>query len=118
TLAATLVVLVALALLAAAFAYLLPRLVSETAELGTSLRESATQIRHWLVTGPFHLSERQVDDYLNQVAGELNSNTSRIIHGAVNSAAAAIEVTVGVVLTIVLTFFFVKDGEALVERGI
>ncbi len=116
--ATVLTFVVAVGLVALAIAYLVPAVASQATQLGHALDSSVTQIQQWLVDGPLHLSPSDVDQYVTTLRSEFTSNSGGIIHGALNSATIAIEVTISVVLTIVLAFFFVKDGEQLVEDAI
>jgi predicted PurR-regulated permease PerM len=98
-----------LLLLAGIVLVVVPALVSEFGELGPTVRAGVTDVREWLVTGPAGLEERQIEDFTSQATDSLRSSQGRIVSGAM----LVVEVVAGILLALVLTFFFVKDGEAI-----
>ncbi|TAJ21595.1 MAG: AI-2E family transporter [Dehalococcoidia bacterium] len=93
-------------------------LIDEAGALRSTLAGGVDRIARWFVDGPLHLQQSQVDGYVSQIRAEFRANGSRLLHGAVNTAPLAIEVSVGALLTVVLAFFFVHDGERIVKAGI
>jgi predicted PurR-regulated permease PerM len=98
--------------------YIIPGLAREAKPLSSALDRSIVQIQNWLVNGPLALSQDQVDQYVERIRYEFTTNDTQLIHGALSSATIAIEISISLVLTVVLAFFFVKDGEAMVEGAI
>lgn len=112
-LAATVVLAGALAALAAVTALLAPTLADELGQLGTDLRRGAQEVADWLTDGPLGLSDANLDDWIDDGIQALEDRRGAIAGGAISGALLAIEVVAGLLLTLVFTFFFVKDGERM-----
>jgi len=91
----------------------LPGLETEFGKLGQALGTGVSQAEQWLVHGPLHLSRHQVHHLFAQATSVLNSHRQALIHGALTGVSVAASVLAGVLLTVVLSFFFVKDGASL-----
>jgi predicted PurR-regulated permease PerM len=93
-------------------ALIVPAMTHEFEELGPTITTAVDDIEEWLVNdSPFDISQKQIDDFreqLNDRAGDAISSNAGV---AVRSAVLVVELVAGLVLTLVLTFFFVKDGE-------
>ena len=105
------VVLLSLALLVGLFAFLAPQVTDQVGEVGASVKEGSTRVINYLAQSPLNLSRADVDRYVDQASQEMQANTSRITSGVLAGAVKVGEVIVGLLLTLVLVFFFVKDGE-------
>ena len=82
-------------------------------QLGHELSGGVNRAERYLTNGPFHLSHKQVNDYVDQAKNFFTKNQGTLVKGAVSGATIALEIAGGVLLTFVLTFFFVKDGERI-----
>jgi len=104
------VFLLALLVLAAIVALLAPNVAHD----GTAVRNSANggigRVQNWLVRGPFHLSRPDVKNDFNKFGDSLKSHAGGF---AVRGATLVGEIVADVLLSLVLTFFFVKDGERM-----
>jgi putative heme transporter len=108
--AAWILVLGSLGLLAGTITLIAPTVAEQFEDLGPTLEEAWDQIEDWLVTGPLDLSERQLEEYQEQVADSVRGATDQIVSGVVAGAVMAVEVVIGFLLTLVLVFFLIKDG--------
>jgi predicted PurR-regulated permease PerM len=81
--------------------------------LGHELSGGVNRAERYLTNGPFHFSHKQVNDYVNQAKNFFTKNQGTIVKGALSGATIALEVVGGALLTFVLTFFFVKDGDRI-----
>lgn len=61
----------------------------------------------------FGMPRDQVDEMASRGIEQLQANAQAITAGVLSGAVVAIEVVVGLVLTLVLAFFFVRDGERM-----
>ena len=93
--------------LAVAVAYPTSR---EMDELGSSVREGSQQVLEWLGEGPLDLSQEEIDGYIEDASKTLRENQNSIVSGVVSGARLVAEAIAGLLLTLVLTFFFLKDG--------
>lgn len=78
------------------------------------LSENATagirQIQEWLQTGPLHLSDRQLDQYIDEGQKWIDQNTQALTSGALSTATTLFELLTGTLLVLFSTFFFLRDG--------
>jgi putative heme transporter len=92
---------------------LAPRAANEAGDLDVGVSGGVDIVQGWLTDGPLNLSNAQVERFLDQAEREIRSARSRIAGGAVGGALIAMEVLAGIVLTVVLLFFFLKDGDRM-----
>lgn len=90
-----------------------PSVADEFGDLGPTVSEGIDQVQTWLVDGPLGLSQDQIARYSDQITEQLRSSGSSIASGVLAGAVLAVEVVAGLLLTLVLVFFFVKDGETI-----
>jgi len=79
-------------------------------DLSRNATSGIRQIQEWLQTGPLHLSDRQLDSYVEQGERWINENTQALTSGAVATAATVAELLTGTLLVLFATFFFLRDG--------
>jgi predicted PurR-regulated permease PerM len=83
-----------------------PRLLSE-------LRHTGQQIQHWLVNGPFHLKQAQLETAIDRVLSNIQQQRGRLITTALSATATVGEIAAGLILTLFVTFFMLKDGPGI-----
>lgn len=82
-------------------------------QLGHELSSGVNRLEGYLTNGPLHLSHKQVHDFGNQAKDFFTKNQGTIARGALSGVSVAGEIAAGVVLTLVLVFFYVKDGDRM-----
>lgn len=93
-----------------------PPLVDEFRDLDTTLRSAADDVQDWLVDGPLGLDEDLVADGRQRI--EDAADDARVSDGAlIGGATLAGEFLAGLILSLVITFFVVKDGP-LLQRAV
>ncbi|HEX2294277.1 MAG TPA: AI-2E family transporter [Actinomycetota bacterium] len=90
-----------------------PAIAGELDNLGRDVRRGTEDVLAWLAEGPLELSRAEVEGYIDQVSDQLRERQSSIVSGALRGAYLLVEIVVGALLTGVLTFFFVKDGNRI-----
>jgi predicted PurR-regulated permease PerM len=105
----------AFAVIAAIVSWLVPTVSDEVTSLGHNAEHGVHQVQHWLVTGPLHLSRRQVRHDFDQIGHDFSANAGGY---ALQGATIAAEVVIGLLLSLVTTFFFVKDGDRLTAAAL
>lgn len=95
-------------------AVIVPPLAGEALALRTSLAASVVEIRRWLIEGPASLSPAQVDQGSALARDESGRHAGAILHGALDRATIAVEVSISAVLAGILAFVIVKDAAAIV----
>jgi len=73
------------------------------------------QVHRYLTNGPFHLSQKEINDTVASIKKALANNRGRLVNGVISGASVAVEVLTGILLTLFSTFFFVYDGAAIWE---
>lgn len=104
------VMLAAIGLLVGLVFLIAPSVGDELGEVGQRVQEGFQQVLDYLARSPLDVSEADIDRYLDQAVDELSANREKITSGVLSGAVKVAELVTQFFLTIVLTFFFVKDG--------
>lgn len=94
-------------------AALVPSAADDIGELDVSVTGGVEVVEGWLTESPFSFPEQQVQSFFDELEAQIRSGSGEIASGALGGAVIAIEVVVGILLTIVLLFFFLKDGDRM-----
>ncbi|MDZ7676097.1 MAG: AI-2E family transporter [Acidimicrobiales bacterium] len=89
---------------------IVPPLVDEFGDLGPTLEDAADEVEGWLIDGPLGVDQATIEDARDRVQ-ETTTNAFSSNGALVDSAVIAGEVVAGIVLTLVVAFFLVKDGD-------
>jgi len=111
--AAALALIASIAVIAAVGVAIAPSVANEFGDVGTNVREGTAQVTDWLLEGPLDLSRAELDRYRERGERELRQHTGEIAGGVIGGAFIAVEVIAGMLLTLILSFFFLKDGEKI-----
>jgi predicted PurR-regulated permease PerM len=82
-------------------------------ELSEKTSQGVRQIQNWLKTGPLHLSDGQLNNYIDEAQKWVDENTKTFTSGALSTAATLAEVLTGTILVLFATFFFLRDGNKI-----
>ncbi|GIH28197.1 AI-2E family transporter [Acrocarpospora phusangensis] len=83
-----------------------PRLVAQ-------IQQTARDAQNWLITGPFHLKEAQIADFVEELTRQLDQQRGQITSTVLTGATAIIEVLASIVLLLFIAFFLLKDGDRI-----
>jgi predicted PurR-regulated permease PerM len=110
SLAALLVVVGGLAAISGTLYLVITAFVQGLPEMTARVEEGIEDLETWLRTGPFGLTDEDLEELIAQGQQWLNEHAQQL--GAVGLAAVAgtVQVLTGVILAIVITFFFLRDG--------
>ncbi|SCX55630.1 Predicted PurR-regulated permease PerM [Klenkia marina] len=92
------------------FAAIAPSVVAQVDELSGGVTDGLESVQDWLSGPPFNLGQEQIGTYVDQAIDQLQSSAGDIANLALTGAGAIGTGLVNVVLALVLTFFFLKDG--------
>jgi predicted PurR-regulated permease PerM len=99
-----------LVVLAGVLVLIVPPTVAELDGVGAAVTSGIEEVADWLVDGPIGLDREEVERYTADPLGEVG----RLLGDSPVSVVAGVryvgETLVGAVLTLVLTFMFLKDG--------
>lgn len=108
--AASAVVLGFIAIVVGIIAILTPQVAGQASEVATGASDGLQKIRDWLTGDPLNLSEGQITSAIEALQDKLKASADTISSGVFSTIGTATSVIVNLVLVLMLTFFFVKDG--------
>lgn len=86
------------------------QLVTGFSELGQQVSAGINQIQNWLSTGPLQIGGDQISQAIEQGRQWVSSNASSLTSGALAVGSSATNFVAGLVIALVVTFFFLGDG--------
>jgi predicted PurR-regulated permease PerM len=101
----------AVLLIAVIIAGFIPLISNELDTVRQRADEGVAEVQRYIASRPFGLSEEDLNRYLEQARQRFTENSSGLTRGAVAGVTVVGEVITGLVLSLFLTFFFVKDSE-------
>lgn len=113
-LAAVIVVIGGLAAISGLFAALAPQFSEQVQELGPTIQDATETLLGFLETN-FGWDRAEVMDMLNDGLATLSEQSGQIASQVVSGAAIAVQALTALSLAVVLLFFFVKDGQQIVD---
>ena len=110
-LAAVVTLLGFLVLLAATVGLVGVAVAGEYDELGPAVSEAVDDVERWLVEdSPFEIDRADIDEFRRESGQTVREALRSSGDSVVNAAVLAGEVLIGLVLGLIVTFFFLKDG--------
>lgn len=67
----------------------------------------------WLATGPLHLQQDQLDQYISEVQQALQTNASQLASGAISLTTSIGTIAAGAFIAVFMTIFFLMDGRKI-----
>ncbi|EFC83321.1 AI-2E family transporter [Parafrankia sp. EUN1f] len=86
---------------------------NEIPAVADQVSEGIDQVRDYLTDGPFHLSEGQIDDLVDDIRKSITDNRGKLVSGVLSTASVAAEVLTSILVALFSTFFFLYDGERI-----
>jgi putative heme transporter len=111
--AALVSVLLMLTIVAGVLAWIVPQFIAEFQDLADDFVGGVESAGDWLVEGPAGVEREELEGWVDNVVEEVRASTDEIVSGLVAGAAFAIELLAGLGIALVLTFFFLKDGDKI-----
>ena len=109
-LAAAVVLLVFLAILGGIIAMIAPQVAGQVEQLADGVTGGLQEVQDYLAGPPFDLADDQIGSAVDAIINSVQSNAQNIAGYAVSTATTIGNVLVNLLLALVLTFFFLKDG--------
>ena len=109
-LAALLSIVGALGLVSGVIALIAPSIIEQSVQLADQASEAIGEIQDWLRGPPLHIRDEQLDSVLNELTSFLQDSGDQIATGVFSGVTAVGSVVITLILVLVLTFFFIKDG--------
>lgn len=97
--------------LAGIMTLLVPAIVDEFSDLGPTIEDAVDDLEDWLVEdSPFDVSRQDIDDFREQSRDRVTQSLEAQSGAVVSGTVVAFEVITGLVLSLIATFFLLKDG--------
>jgi len=109
-LAAAVVLLGFLALFGGLIAVISPQVAAQAGELADQTVRALDDVQGWLQGPPFNIGQDQIGNAVDTVIGRLQANATSIAGYALTTASTVGNGLINLVLALVLSFFFLKDG--------
>lgn len=77
------------------------------------VQHTARQAQHWLVTGPLHLKNSQLQSLVDEAIKQLQQQRGKVASTLFTGATVAGEVIASIVFLFFVTFFLLKDGRGI-----
>lgn len=87
-----------------------PTVSSQWGDLVNQSVAGVNQLRDQLQQGPLHIRPEQIDQATNSITGRLKSSGNQIATAVWGGITLAGQVLIDAALSLILTFFFLKDG--------
>lgn len=89
------------------------QLISGAGDVGTQVSGGLDTLQHWLVNGPFKLSQQQIDAAIAAAKKAVSDNQSALTSGALTTASTVGHILTGLVLSLFILYFFLSDGAGI-----
>ncbi|UOY02173.1 AI-2E family transporter [Blastococcus sp. PRF04-17] len=109
-LAAATVLVGFLAALVGIIVALAPQVADQVTELADAATAALQDVQEWLQGPPFNLGEDQIGEAVDSVINSIQGNAQNIAGYALTGASAVGNSLINLVLSLVLVFFYLKDG--------
>lgn len=109
-LAAAAVMLTFIGAIVGVIAILTPQVAGQASEVASSASDGLQKVRDWLTGEPLNLSDGQITRAIEALQDKVQSSATSIGSGIFSTIGAATSAIVNLILVLMLTFFFVKDG--------
>lgn len=110
-LAALATVLGALAVIGGVIAAIVPTVADETPELVRKSTQGVSQVQEWLQGPPLKIPPAQIDNAVTTINERIKTSGEAIASGVFSGVTTVGSILVTLVLSLILAFFFIKDGD-------
>lgn len=93
-------------------------MIAQFKDMGPEINKSLDNIQNWLKTGPLHLTDDDLTNYITQARESLKNNSATLRSQLTHGATIVGESLIGLFVTLIMTFFFIKDGSAAVRSAV
>ncbi|MGV0867951.1 AI-2E family transporter [Corynebacterium kalidii] len=110
-LAVLLTIILFFAVIGGIIAAIAPSVSKQIPELVNSGAQGVEQIQEWVAGPPLNLQSDQIDNMIDQATSWVQDQTDQITQTAITGVSAVTSAAITLFVMLVLTFFFLKDGE-------
>lgn len=98
------------AIIAGVFTAIAPMVTAQSKDLIVKAEEGVSRLIEWAQGEPLNLDTSQFEGMVGEITNFLQGRSSDIASGVFTGVSAASSILITLVLALVLTFFFLKDG--------
>ncbi|WP_067516074.1 AI-2E family transporter [Nocardia uniformis] len=102
-----------LGLLAGVMTFVVEQFVIGVPQLSEQFKHSVQEIQDWLITGPPHLSNEQIQNAGDAIVKTIEANQDTLTSGALTTATAIGHFVTGIFLTLFILIFFLYGGDQI-----
>ncbi|EFQ82498.1 hypothetical protein HMPREF0063_11707 [Aeromicrobium marinum DSM 15272] len=108
--AAGLVMIGFLGLITTLVAILTPQVAGQAPDIADQASRGLQKVRDWLIDGPMQLSDAQITRAVGALQDRIQDSAAAISAGIFSTISTATSVVLNLVVILILTFLFIKDG--------
>jgi predicted PurR-regulated permease PerM len=114
-LAAGIVLLGGLALVVTMLTFAGQQVANGANDLATQVSTGLGEVKDWLKTGPLHVSDQQINDYIQKAQDSLKTKAQNgaFLSQVTNIGSALTHILAGLFLVLFSTYFFLADGDRI-----
>jgi predicted PurR-regulated permease PerM len=105
--------LIAIVVIAGAITLFADRVSADYSTLAAEVTRTAGEVQRSLAGAPFHLNQQRLATYTKQLENYISRHKGEIVGTALTGGKYLIEVLTGLVLTLFISFFLLKDGSRI-----
>jgi predicted PurR-regulated permease PerM len=109
-LAAATVLLLFLGVIGGTFALIIPQVINQVEEVAQQFSGGLQEVENWVGGPPLNLNDDQIGNAVDTIINRVQQNATSIANYAVSTATTVGNILLNLVLALLLTFFFLKDG--------
>ncbi|WP_330173851.1 AI-2E family transporter [Streptomyces sp. NBC_01498] len=83
--------------------------------LSARVTDGIDELKRWLLNGPFHVTEQQINDLAKSLSDAVGTNTEEITSAGIQGVTVVVELLTGVLLAVFSTLFLLYDGRRIWE---
>ncbi|RPF39237.1 AI-2E family transporter [Streptomyces sp. TLI_185] len=83
--------------------------------LSEQVQNGIEDLRRWLLDGPFHVTDKQINGLAQSLADAVGANTDAITSVGLEGVTVVVEALTGILLTFFSTLFLLYDGKRIWE---
>lgn len=83
--------------------------------LSDQIQDGIDELRKWLLTSPFHVTDKQINEIAKNLRDAIGANTDQITSAGLEGVTVIVEALTGILLTMFSTLFLLYDGKRIWE---
>ena len=88
--------------------------VMENADtLSGRVQDGINELKRWLLSSPFHVTEQQIKDIAQNLSDAVGSNTETLTSAGLQGVTVVVEMLTGILLAMFCTLFLLHDGQKI-----